>query len=145
MLTQLSNKIDVLSQRMEALEKQTKPKEHREERKRNRDENADSNITEENRSKRMSIDTRDNTLEDVDYSDKEMKEYVNNVHETIKGDKFPPKPPRPTINPIKGGTKNPPKKGGGTSKSNQSKTGNDDGGKPKGKSDHSKWITPKKR
>ena len=57
-LTQLSNKIDVLSQRMEALEKQTKPKEHREERKRNRDENADSNITEENRSKRMSILTK---------------------------------------------------------------------------------------
>ena len=140
MLNQLSNKIDMLSKRIEAVEQLSRPEIPR---KRILEDNGTT--SNEIRSKRMSIEARDNTLEDVDYSDNDMTEYVKDVHKTIKGDKIPPKSPRPLINSNKGGTKFPPKKGGGTSKLNQSKTGNDDGGKPKGKSDHSKWITPKKR
>ena len=156
---QLSNKIDLLSQRIDAVEKQTKreiPK------KRKPEVDTDENPVNAIRSKRISIDTRDDTLEEVMLSSEYAEEYVMAVEEMEKVNNIPPKtasqesdkdktsintkppgPPKPGLSGTGKDTPLPPR-GRGYQPWNQSKTGIT---KPKNgqKGDRPKGVTSRKK
>ena len=156
---QLSNKIDLLSKRIDAVEKQTKPEVQK---KRKPEVDTDENPVNAIRSKRISIDTRDDTLEEVMLSSEYAEEYVMAVEEMEKVNNIPPKtasqesdkdktsintkPPGPPKPGLSGTGKDTPllPRGRGYQPWNQSKTGIT---KPKigQKGDRPKGVTSRKK